>query len=324
MVPQKIFVDATFYMAFTHNMQGSAFNLNQMDPSIAYAHPGLTAQAVANPFYGLPSNIMPGSLAKQKTVAASQLLSAYPQYGALYADLYAPNGKRGKSDHYYSLQLKAQRQMADGVFFVLSYGYSREHEGYFFNDQDTYNNKYTLMEAKTSYNNNGTPRHNLRASGTYQLPFGRGRKFLGNTNRLVDAVVGGWSTSSMLQWASGPLINFNAAVVTGDPCQNVPAGDWFNPSVFKILPADTPRTNPWYYPCARGPHFWELDSTAVKYFNLTEQVKLEVRAEFYNMPNHFVPADPVVSVGSGSMGKSIDINPGMYGRQLQYVLRLHF
>jgi hypothetical protein len=53
-------------------------------------------------------------------------------------------------------------------------------------------------------------------------------------------------------------------------------------------------------------------------------VKLEVRAEFYNMPNHFVPADPVVSVGSGSMGKSIDINPGMYGRQLQYVLRLHF
>ena len=39
-----------------------------------------------------------------------------------------------------------------------------------------------------------------------------------------------------------------------------------------------------------GPGFWQLDSTLVKYFPITERVKFELRMEFYNLPNHFMPA----------------------------------
>jgi hypothetical protein len=168
------------------------------------------------------------------------------------------------------------------------------------------------------------PRHHLRMAGTWELPIGRGRRYLSNINRLADLLIGGWATSHWLILSGGNLITFPAAEVTGDPRQNVPAGYWFNPAVFKVLPAYTPRTNPWYYDGLRGPRFWQLDSTLVKYFPITERVKLELRFEFYNMPNHFIPNDPSTSVGSGAMGKSTWVYPGNYGREVQYTARFHW
>ena len=125
-------------------------------------------------------------------------------------------------------------------------------------------------------------------------------------------------------WRNGNLLNFAAAQVSGDPTQNVPAGDYFNPAVFSVLPAYTVRTNPWHYDGLRGPGFWQLDSTLVKYFKITERVKFELRAEFYNTPNAFMPSDPNMGVGSGVMGKSTGVAGGNYGREIQYTGRIHF
>ena len=81
----------------------------------------------------------------------------------------------------------------------------------------------------------------------------------------------------------------------------------------------------------RGPHFWQLDSTAVKYFNLSERFKLEFRLEMYNSPNHFIPSDPNIcgvtqcgSVGGKSTWVAGGSNGANYGRELQGSLRLHF
>jgi hypothetical protein len=113
--PQRIFTEATFFMMFGHNVQDPSMwgghydqNLNQMDPNLAYQYKGLVDQAVANPFYNLlPSSKMPGTLGTQPTVSVGQLLRPYPQYGDL--NLY---GWPGTSDHYYALQMKAERPMA--------------------------------------------------------------------------------------------------------------------------------------------------------------------------------------------------------------------
>ena len=91
-----------------------------------------------------------------------------------------------------------------------------------------------------------------------------------------------------------------------------------------MLPAYTPRTNPWFYDSLRGPGFWQLDSTLVKYFKITERMKLEFRMEFYNLPNAFMPSDPDLGVGSGTMGKSTWVAGGNYGREIQYTARIHF
>ena len=52
----------------------------------------------------------------------------------------------------------------------------------------------------------------------------------------------------------------------------------------------------------RGPRFWQLDSTLVKYFKITERVKFELRIEFYNLPNAFMPSDPDLGIASGTNG----------------------
>src|SRR5437867_13108741 len=74
----------------------------------------------------------------------------------------------------------------------------------------------------------------------------------------------------------------------------------------------------------RGPRFWQLDSTLVKYFKITERVKFELRMEFYNLPNAFMPSDPDVGIASGTMGRSTWVAGGNYGREIQYKGRIHF
>jgi hypothetical protein len=317
--PQRIFTEATFFMMFEHNAQDASmwggsynYNVNQMDPNLAYTFKGLVDQTVANPFYGLPANIMPGNLRTQPTVAVSQLLRPYPQYATLNQMAWP-----GYSDHYYALQMQAQRPFSNGLTFLVAYNYNQEYHSQYFDDVARFNNQLSMLDR-------GYPRHNLRIAGTWELPVGKGRKYLNHTNRVVDAVLGGWATSHILMWRNGNLLSFPAALVNGDPRQSIPSGDYFNPAVFSVLPAYTPRTNPWYYDGLRGPGFWQLDSTLVKYFNVTEHAKLEFRMEFYNLPNAFMPSDPDLTVGSGTLGRSTWVAGGNYGREIQYTARIHF
>jgi hypothetical protein len=315
--PAHFLLEGTFFMMFMHNVQGNSmwggansYNVNQMDPNLTYTLKGAIDQTITNPFYGL--SYMPGSLSVQPQVTIGSLLKTYPQYGDLNVNLWP-----GATDHYYSYQFKAERPMTNGLNLVVAYSYNREKLAQFYNDVDNYNQKYTMFDSQK-------PRHNLRAGGTYELPFGRGRKFMSNAPKVVDLVLGGWATSHFMTFRSGDLLGFGAALVTGDPTKNVPAGYAFNPKVFSSLPAYTVRTNPWYYDGLRGPKMWELDSTLVKYFPITEKVKFELRAEFYNLSNTFIQNDPDTGIGSGTMGLSTGVMGGNYGREIQYTGRIHF
>jgi hypothetical protein len=321
-LPAQFMLDSTFFMHFGHDVQDNSMwggnyreQINFMDPNLRYQHKGAVDAAVPNPFYNLlPPDKMPGELRNQETVSVEQLLRPYPQYTDLWE-----NFRSGISNRYYALQLQAQRPMARGLSMQIGYNYNHEIHGEFFNDIDDYNNRVTMIDRRR-------PRHNMRVAGTWELPFGKGRQYLSSAGRALDYVVGGWATSHILMWSGGNLISFHdrPAEVTGDPRENVPEGHWFNPAVFKVLPAYTPRTNPWYYDGLRGPRFWGLDSTVVKYFPITERVRAELRFEFYNAFNHFIPSDPDTTVGSGTMGRSTWVYGGNYGREVQYTARIHF
>jgi hypothetical protein len=318
--PFNLFTQATFFMMFEHNAQDPSmwggsynYNVNQMDPKLSYEYKGLLDQSVPNPFYNLmPADLMPGSLRNEPTVTVGSLLKPYPQYGSLNQYAWP-----GFSDHYYSIALQANRPMGNGLTAVVAYNYARQSEDAFFNALDNYNNNPTMFD-------HGDPRHNFRVGATYELPFGIGRQYANHVNKFVDAIIGGWGTSQLFFWRSGNLMTFGDAQVNGDPTQNVPDGYYFNPSVFSTLPAYTLRTNPRYYSGIRGPNWWELDSSFFKTFNLTERVKLELRMELYNMPNAFMPSDPVTSIGSGSLGQSVNVAAGNYGREAQFMGRITF
>lgn len=46
-------------------------------------------------------------------------------------------------------------------------------------------------------------RHNINADAVWSLPFGKGRTFLSNTNKAVDAIFGGWQLSGIFRWNTG-------------------------------------------------------------------------------------------------------------------------
>ncbi len=52
-------------------------------------------------------------------------------------------------------------------------------------------------------NSSQVPPQRITWTGLYQLPFGRGKKYLGNVNRGVDALVGGWQLAFIGTWANG-------------------------------------------------------------------------------------------------------------------------
>ena len=61
-----------------------------------------------------------------------------------------------------------------------------------------------------------TRRHRMVNSLVYDLPFGRGRKLMANANRFADAVLGGWSVSSLMIIQTGPYLTPTFSAV-GDP-----------------------------------------------------------------------------------------------------------
>jgi len=90
-------------------------------------------------------------------------------------------------------------------------------------------------------------KHNFTATGIWDIPFGRGRKYMSNPNGLVDALAGGWIVSGVLRLPGGlPFLPF----IT-DP--NKLGGVLFNRYVRPDLVPGVPIRNPlWKRDCPTG------------------------------------------------------------------------
>jgi Carboxypeptidase regulatory-like domain/TonB dependent receptor len=134
-------------------------------------------------------------------------------------------------------------------------------------------------------------------SVAYELPFGKGKTLL-NRGRAVDAIVGGWQVASLVTMRSG--IPFT--VVTSGGITNAGGADrpnrigngtlessqrtiyhWFDTTAFVIQPQFT------YGNAGRnilfGPNMRNLDLSVSKSFAITENKRLQFRAESFNFTN---------------------------------------
>lgn len=321
-LPNRIVTDVTYFTNIGHNALvrniwgngGQDFLLNLADPQYGYQYKAVTAQSVPNPFFNLlPAEKMPGPLRVQRTVTIGSLLRPYPHYGTLTVDF-----KDGFRSRYNALQLRAERAFSGGYTFTAAYNYHRERIDTYFNADDQYLDRKTLMPSADA-------RHRISLGGVWELPVGRGRKFGAAMHPVLDAILGGWSTSHLFMWNSGVFLRFGQLEVSGNPILDKPTRDkWFRTEVFAIAIPYTPRTNPWQYEGLTGPGFWSWDGTLAKFFQLTERWRMEIRLEAYNVPNSFMLANPSTSVTAATFGRSIGPAAGNYGREVQYSLRLHF
>lgn len=204
---------ATYFVNFGNQFYNQT--LNNLSPAIAETYsPSYLSQAVTNPFYHYGSqSLLPGPLYNQQTVPLSNLLVKYPLYGPLYQI-----GTRGATEQYQDLEFKVQKRFSQGFNFLFGYIYIREKS-----QTNTFNDE-TLYANLLQWQDSNQPHHRISSAGTYELPFGHGRKFLASANRVADAVIGGWQVTGVMSFISGDYPNFSNLIVVGNPCQNVPSG----------------------------------------------------------------------------------------------------
>jgi hypothetical protein len=273
---------------------------------------------------GYNLNSIPVALSPQAQGRRIAPFIQYPQY---------PNGISMSSwigsSSYHSLQLKSERRFSKGLSYVASFTFAKlintGENGY----RDPLNNR----DLDRGISLDSSP-YRFTVAPVYELPFGRGRQFnIGN--RALDAVVGGWEVTAIGTIQAGfPLnpgnsidtCNCGSAVypnVSGNP--NLNTGErtvnrWFDTGVFSS-PAQWTIGNAgrgivW------GPGLRSLDFTVSKYFNFTEKVRLQYRAEAYNLSNSPYFANPNVTVGAGTFGRVTAVSNS--SRQMQMALKLYF
>lgn len=307
-LPGRMLMDATFFMNIGRSHPYS-YDVNQIDPRIGYAMGNQITTPVNNPFFNLlPASQMPGQLRTQRTVAVRELLRPYPQYGSLVETL-----RGGTRNRYRSLQLQMQRAFANGFNLVMGYNYNNSRNEEFYDEQDGYLQNFTWQPAPQS-------RHRLTGAAIYELPFGKGRPFMTSAHPVVQGILGGWSTSTLFTYNSGEYLRFGGALVDGDPGVSEPTSNqWFNTSVFKVLPAFTRRANPLQFDNVKGPRFVNVDATLAKEFPIvSERLKFELRAEAYNLLNAFTGANPSTAVTAATFGRIVSQRAGIFGRQIQF------
>jgi hypothetical protein len=173
----------------------------------------------------------------------------------------------------------------------------------------------------------------LRVNGVVALPF--------HGNRFVE----GWQISGILSTYGGIPLNVNtgfdrAGFSSGNtPRPNYIAGcdvyqgartvsHWYNPACFSLQPVgtfgNTGRNT------LRGPGFFDTDISLSKDTRITEQFRLQFRAEFFNIFNHENFGNPNNNIFSASgnfnasAGTITASNPGTTPRQIQFGLKLTF
>jgi trimeric autotransporter adhesin len=315
-VPWGIVIAAGGNGSLTHDLIQNTplVNINQLPDSDLSLGAALNNK-VPNPFYGTSAGVL--NLAS-KTVTQAQLLYPYPEFSTISMQDSSYN-----SAAYYSFYVKAQKRLGRAVNILTTYTWSRNMDGSnaasnVFNSQQTTAQDNNNLSAEYARSIIDTPNRWTTAIN-YELPFGKGKKFL-SSNKWVDAAVGGWAINVQTTMQSGfPLAiyqtNLNSAIGTSVQRPNATGvspytsgsiqsrlNDYINPAAFSQAPQFTygnvSRTLP-----MRGPGMASTDFSLFKTYTFFEKVRAQFRAETFNLTNTPYFYGPNTQWGSSNFGK---------------------
>jgi hypothetical protein len=271
-----------------------------------------------------PNYNLPSVVAAQNTPEGT--LVPFPDFGFGF-----PYAATEGNSNYNSLQTKVEKRFASGLQFLFTYTWSK-----------TLSDAVDLLNGGSTSNVFGyrapyVPGMGIRAdyglanydirnvfhfSGTYELPFGKGKRFAGDASGVMNQVIGGWSVNWNATFQGGQPINITCPSATASglncgalrvPGQPLDLGlhtdkngklNWYgNPAAFTqpcvLGPGGVPKTDsptgcvPLTGIAALGgltqvpgPGFNRVDFSVFKNFPISERVNLQFRSEFFNIANH--------------------------------------
>jgi hypothetical protein len=307
--------------------------------SLEHQFAGMVAQAAyvgshgANLSFPINYNQIPGNLLAQAAAnpTTAQSLRPFSQFQDINGNLF------DAISNYNSLQLSLTKRFSHGLQFDVNYTWSK-----MLDEQDS--SGWGSRDGGQVYQSSYNPRLNYALSNfdipnmfkgdvVYDLPIGKGRRFLSN-NAIADAVVGGWQLSTTYVLESGrpftPIFGgpnstnaFGGNLfpnIIGDPSvSHQSTGQWFNTCTIGLDGALTPAgcSNPaWAVPAPgtfgtagrnilRGPGIIDVDFSIGKNFRIPlprETGNLQLRFDALNVLNHAnydIPNGNVGTTGAG-------------------------
>jgi len=288
---------------------------------------------VSNPFV----NQAPGTTLNSSTIARSQLLRPYPQFGDI------TSRRNDAKSNYHSAQFRAERRFTKGYTLLAAYTFSK-----FIVQDNPLNPTDVNLERRLS---DADIPHRVVVSGILELPFGHGRLVGKNWNSVLNGVLGGWQVQGIWQAQSGRTnLTLGNIYFNGDPTKlkatingnNVDrtfdtSGFYFSDAAVqtngvidpakqradqRIRLASNLRTLASRFPGFRGQGLNLADLSVIKNISITETVRFQLRGEFLNAFNHPVFNNPNLDPTNTNFGKSTSMQN--LPRNVQIGLKLTF
>ena len=301
------------------------------------------AAGITKPWPGFPD-----------TQSVAQSLRPFPQYKSI--DHSVDSDTTGHST-YHAASLSAEHRYSSGLWFSASYTFSKlisnvqgENPGLgtFIGAGDIGTQNGYDRNADKAVSVSDVPQHVVLAY-SYDIPVGKGRKYLSKMNPVAEVVLGGWRISGLQNYQTGyPLYvtsSQNIGLLQGAERANYVGGPAVNPG-WKGDPNAAPYVNPAAFarpapytfgnsgkelPYLRAPALLSEDISLAKTFPLfSEARRLEFKASAFNIGNRVIFGG---TGGNGGKGIDLTIEDAKFGyftsqansaRQVQLSLRLIF
>jgi hypothetical protein len=247
-------------------------------------------------------------------------------------------------NYYDALQAKIDKRFTEGLQFVAHYTWAKNL---------THDGGYANIDPQVNYGPDDFNRkHVFSASVVYDLPFGKGRRFMPNAGRALNLLIGGFQLNTTTNWSSGLpwSASYNECSQEQDVgiCRPILVGSlktsvghydpvlgqvpFFTPVAALASPGDVqgPFERPQieHFGSGRnaftGPRFFNSDMSLFKNFAITERIGAQFRFEAFNVFNHVNLGNPNNCIDCGGSGLITGLAPNAQMRQLNFGMKVTF
>ena len=267
----------------------------------------------------------------------------YPQFGTIEFR------KNDGNSTFHALQIGARTNSRKGFLFSANYMWSHSVNDDSIGGGDSDVPQNVSCRACEKASSDYDVRHIVNVTAIYELPFGAGKRHLGKAG-IARSLLGGWQLSGLLTSRTGLPVNVTVDRSNADMLDGYAVSGSERPNLVPGVPLNPPggqNTGLWINPAAfavpaqgtwgnagrnlvRGPVLWQTDSALAKTFSITERLRLQFRAEVYNLFNRAQYGSPNadISVPANFGQISSLVNQGATGggtpRQFQFALKFAF
>lgn len=203
-LPLKTTLEASFVGSRTNRIAISqSLNFIPLEQRLlGVTTPSYLTQAVPNPFFGATQ--LNGTPLAPATITRSQSLLQFPQFTGV-TQTARPLG----NSWYNALEMRFNKRFSDGLTVLLVYTFAKAMEATSFLEP-----QYTFLDRELS---SWDRTHNLNIVGSYELPIGKGKRFLTRMGPVLDRVIGHWQVNTAVTYLNGTPLGMPAAIPARDP-----------------------------------------------------------------------------------------------------------